>query len=163
MVVSETELVAAVSRDRAAGKTVAFANGCFDLLHVGHVRYVQGAAAEADRLIVAVNDDRSVAGLKGQGRPILPASERAELVAALRRVDYVVVFGDLNVERLLLLLKPDVHCKGTDYTVESVPERAVVAGYGGRTAIVGDPKDHAARCAGADRATIDRRPMTIDR
>ena len=145
MVTTERELVAAIARDRAAGKTVAFANGCFDLLHVGHVRYLAGAAAEADRLIVAVNDDRSVAGLKGAGRPILPAPERAELVAAIRGVDYVVVFGDANVERLLLLLKPDVHCKGTDYTVESVPERAVVAGYGGRTAIVGDAKDHATR------------------
>lgn len=142
---TEGELVAAIARDRAAGKTVAFANGCFDLLHVGHVRYLAGAAAEADRLIVAVNDDRSVAGLKGAGRPILPAPERAELVAAIRGVDYVVVFGDANVERLLLLVKPDVHCKGTDYTVESVPERAVVAGYGGRTAIVGDAKDHATR------------------
>ena len=145
MIVSEAELAVSVALDRAAGKTVAFANGCFDLLHVGHVRYLRGAAAEADRLIVAVNDDRSVAGLKGEGRPILPASERAELVAALRGVDYVVVFGDPNVERLLLLVKPDVHCKGTDYTVESVPERAVVAGYGGRTAIVGDAKDHATR------------------
>ena len=142
---TEGELVAAIARDRAAGKTVAFANGCFDLLHVGHVRYLAGAAAEADRLIVAVNDDRSGAGLKGAGRPILPAPERAELVAAIRGVDYVVVFGDANVERLLLLVKPDVHCKGTDYTVESVPERAVVAGYGGRTAIVGDAKDHATR------------------
>jgi rfaE bifunctional protein nucleotidyltransferase chain/domain len=145
VVTTEGELVAAIARDRAAGKTVAFANGCFDLLHVGHVRYLAGAAAEADRLIVAVNDDRSVAGLKGAGRPILPAPERAELVAAIRGVDYVVVFGDANVERLLLLVKPDVHCKGTDYTVESVPERAVVAGYGGRTAIVGDAKDHATR------------------
>ena len=145
MVLSEPELIDAVARERAAGKTVAFANGCFDLLHVGHVRYLQGAAGEADRLIVAVNDDRSVAGLKGPGRPILPASDRAELVAALRGVDYVVVFGDPDVERLLLLLRPDVHCKGTDYTVESVPERAVVAGYGGRTAIVGDAKDHDTR------------------
>jgi rfaE bifunctional protein nucleotidyltransferase chain/domain len=145
VVTTERELVADIARDRAAGKTVAFANGCFDLLHVGHVRYLAGAAAEADRLIVAINDDRSVAGLKGEGRPILPASERAELVAALRGVDYVVVFGDPTVERLLLLVKPDVHCKGTDYTVESVPERAVVAGYGGRTAIVGDAKDHATR------------------
>jgi rfaE bifunctional protein nucleotidyltransferase chain/domain len=145
VVISEPELVEAVARERAAGKTIAFANGCFDLLHVGHIRYLQGAAAEADRLVVAVNDDRSVAGLKGAGRPILPAAERAELVAALRGVDYVVVFGDTNVERLLLLLKPDVHCKGTDYTVESVPERAVVVGYGGRTAIVGDAKSHATR------------------
>ena len=145
MILSESELVEAVARDRAAGRRVAFANGCFDLLHVGHLRYLQASAAEADRLIVAVNDDRSVAGLKGEGRPILPASERAELVAALRGVDYVVVFGDANVERLLLLIKPDVHCKGTDYTVDTVPERAVVAAYGGRTAIVGDPKSHATR------------------
>ena len=145
MVLTESELVEAVARDRAVGRTIAFANGCFDLLHVGHVRYLQGAAAEADRLIVGVNDDRSVARLKGEGRPILPASDRAELVAALRRVDYVVIFGDPTVERLLLLVRPDVHCKGTDYTVESVPERAIVAGYGGRTAIVGDAKNHATR------------------
>jgi rfaE bifunctional protein nucleotidyltransferase chain/domain len=145
VVTSEAELVDAIARERAAGRTIAFANGCFDLLHVGHVRYLAGAAAEGDRLIVAVNDDRSVERLKGKGRPILPASDRAELVAALRSVDYVVVFPDENVERLLLLLKPDVHCKGTDYTVDSVPERAVVAGYGGRTAIVGDAKSHATR------------------
>jgi D-glycero-beta-D-manno-heptose 1-phosphate adenylyltransferase len=145
VIVSESELVQEVARDRAAGRTVALANGCFDLLHVGHVRYLDAAAAEADRLIVAVNDDPSVAGLKGAGRPILPASDRAELVAALRGVDYVVVFGDPDVERLLLLLKPDVHCKGTDYTVESVPERAIVLQYGGRTAIVGDDKTHATR------------------
>ncbi len=145
MVVSESELIEAVARERAAGRTIAFANGCFDLLHVGHIRYLQAAAAEADRLVVAVNDDRSVAGLKGGGRPILPAADRAELVAALRGVHYVVVFGDPTVERLLLLIKPDVHCKGTDYTVDSVPERAVVAGYGGRTAIVGDAKTHATR------------------
>ena len=145
MVLTETELVAAVARDRAAGTTIAFANGCFDLLHVGHVRYLQGAAAEADRLVVAINDDESVAALKGPGRPILTAADRAELVAGLRGVDYVVLFGDATVERLLLLLKPDVHCKGTDYTEETVPERAVVASYGGRTAIVGDPKRHATR------------------
>jgi rfaE bifunctional protein nucleotidyltransferase chain/domain len=145
VVVSESQLVEAVAVDRAAGRTVAFANGCFDLLHVGHVRYLRAAAAEADRLIVAVNDDRSVAGLKGDGRPILPVAERAELLAALRGVDYVVIFGDADVGRLLTLLKPDVHCKGTDYTAETVPERAVVAAYGGRTAIVGDPKRHATR------------------
>ena len=145
LVVSEAELTDAVARERAAGRTIAFANGCFDLLHVGHVRYVQGAAAEADRLIVAVNDDASVAGLKGAGRPVLPAADRAELVAGLRGVDYVMVFPDATVARLLTLLKPDVHCKGTDYTVETVPERAVVAAYSGRTAIVGDPKQHATR------------------
>src|SRR3954452_15221554 len=131
MVVSEPQLVEAVARERAAGKSIAFANGCFDLLHVGHLRYLQGAAREADRLIVAVNDDASVAALKGAGRPILAAADRAELVSAVRGVDYVVVFSDATVERLLLLLKPDEHCKGTDYTVDTVPERAVVAGYGG--------------------------------
>ena len=144
-VLNESELVAAVARDRAEGRSIAFANGCFDLLHVGHIRYLQGAAAEADRLIVAVNDDRSVSGLKGEGRPILAAEDRAELVAALRGVDYVILFGDPTVERLLRLVRPDVHCKGTDYTVESVPERAVVQSYGGRTAIVGDRKSHATR------------------
>jgi len=144
-VVTEAELVDAVAREREAGRTVAFANGCFDLLHVGHVRYLQGAAAEADRLVVAVNSDASVRGLKGPNRPVLSEADRAELVAALRGVSYVVVFSDPNVERLLLLLKPDVHCKGTDYTVETVPERAVVMSYGGRTAIVGDPKNHNTR------------------
>jgi rfaE bifunctional protein nucleotidyltransferase chain/domain len=164
VVVSESQLVEAVARDRAAGRTVAFANGCFDLLHVGHVRYLRAAAAEADRLIVAVNDDRSVAGLKGDGRPILPAAERAELLAALRGVDYVVIFGDADVGRLLTLLKPDVHCKGTDYTAETVPERAIVAAYGGRTAIVGDPKHHATRelLARIGR-TRDQGPGTKDR
>jgi D-glycero-beta-D-manno-heptose 1-phosphate adenylyltransferase len=145
VVLSEPELIDAVARDKAAGRTIALANGCFDLLHVGHARYLQGAAAEADRLVVAVNDDRSVAALKGVGRPVQPAVDRAELVAALRGVDYVVVFGDPTVERLLILLKPDVHCKGTDYTIDSVPERAVVLSYGGRTAIVGDPKQHNTR------------------
>src|SRR4051812_15087887 len=109
-VLTETELAAAVADDRAAGRTLAFANGCFDLLHVGHVRYLQGAAAEADRLIVAVNTDASVRGLKGPDRPVQPEQDRAELVAALRGVSYVVLFSDPNVERLLLLLKPDVHC-----------------------------------------------------
>ena len=156
LVVSEADLVTAVRREREAGHTIAFANGCFDLLHVGHVRYVQGAAAEADCLIVAVNNDESVRGLKGAGRPVFAEHDRVELVAALRGVSFVVVFGDRNVERLLLMIRPDVHCKGTDYTVDSVPERAVVQSYGGRTAIVGDPKDHntrdlIARIAGASR------------
>jgi rfaE bifunctional protein nucleotidyltransferase chain/domain len=145
VVLGEGELVEAVARDRAEGRTIALANGCFDLLHVGHTRYLQSAAAEADRLVVAVNDDDSVAALKGKGRPLQPAADRAELVAAIRDVNYVVVFGDLTVERLLRLLKPDVHCKGTDYTIDSVPERAVVLAYGGRTAIVGDPKQHNTR------------------
>ncbi|MEO8257246.1 MAG: adenylyltransferase/cytidyltransferase family protein [Acidobacteriota bacterium] len=141
-ILSEAELVQAVARDRAAGRRIALANGCFDLLHVGHVRYLRGAAAEADRLIVAVNDDRTVVALKGAGRPIMPASERAEILAALQVVDYVIVFSDPTVDHLLLLLQPDAHCKGPDYTVESVPERVVVQAYGGRTVIVGDEKRH---------------------
>jgi rfaE bifunctional protein nucleotidyltransferase chain/domain len=145
MILAERELIEAVRRDRAEGRMIAFANGCFDLLHVGHVRYLQGAAAEADRLIVAVNDDRSLAGLKGPNRPIIPASDRAEIVAALRGVDYVIVFADRTVARLLEMLRPEVYCKGTDYTVESVPERNVVKAYRGRIAIVGDPKNHATR------------------
>lgn len=144
-VLSESQLFEALAAEREAGRTIAFANGCFDLLHVGHVRYLQAAAAEADRLVVAINDDASVAALKGPGQPVLTAADRAELVGALRGVDYVVVFGDATVERLLLTIRPDVHCKGTDYTVDTVPERAVVASYGGRTAIVGDPKQHNTR------------------
>jgi rfaE bifunctional protein nucleotidyltransferase chain/domain len=143
-VVSHETLVGLVDADRRAGLTIAFANGCFDLLHVGHVRYVQAAANEADRLVVAVNDD-TTAGRKGPGRPLLPAADRAELVAALRGVDYVVVFSEPTVEALLMLLKPDVHCKGTDYTIDTVPERETVRAYGGRIAIVGDPKDHSTR------------------
>jgi len=142
---SEQELLAAVERDRAAGCTIGFANGAFDLLHVGHVRYLQGARALVDRLVVAVNSDSSVRALKGADRPVLPEAARAEIVAAVRGVDYVIVFSEPTVARLLELLKPDVHCKGTDYTVESVPERAIVQAYGGRTAIVGDPKDHSTR------------------
>jgi len=161
-VLSESELMAAVADDRAAGRTIALANGCFDLLHVGHVRYLQGAAAEADRLIVAVNEDASVAKLKGRGRPAMPASERAEIVAAIGVVDYVVTFADDTVERLLRRIQPDVHCKGTDYTVDTVPERAVVQSYGGRTAIVGDAKQHASRDLVKKIATNDQRPMTND-
>jgi rfaE bifunctional protein nucleotidyltransferase chain/domain len=134
-----------VAKARAAGRTIAFANGCFDLLHVGHVRYLQGAAAEGDRLIVAINDDESVRRLKGAGRPILPAADRAELVASVRGVDYVVVFEGETVAPLLELLQPDVHCKGTDYTADTVPERETVRAYGGRIAIVGDPKRHSTR------------------
>src|SRR6478735_6173459 len=115
-VVSEPELIEVVRQERAAGRTIAFANGCFDLLHVGHVRFLQGAAAEADRLVVAINSDASVRGLKGANRPIMPEHDRAELVAALRGVDYVVLFSEPTVERLLRTIMPDVHCKGTDYT-----------------------------------------------
>ena len=144
-IVTEPELVDLISADRAAGRTVAFANGCFDVLHVGHTRYLAGAAAEADRLVVAINDDRSVQALKGSGRPILNAADRAEIVAALEGVDYVVTFADPDVNRLLNLLRPDVHCKGTDYTPDTVPERQTVLSYGGRIAIVGDPKEHSTR------------------
>ena len=139
------ELIDAVARERAAGHTVALANGCFDVLHVGHVRYLQGAAAEAHCLVVAVNDDASVRLLKGEGRPIMTAAERAELVAGIAAVDHVVVFEGPTVSGVLEAIRPDVHCKGTDYTVESVPERSVVAAYGGRIAIVGDPKTHSTR------------------
>jgi len=143
-IVDREQLVAIVASERSTGRTIAFANGCFDLLHVGHVRYLQAAAAEADCLIVAVNDD-AAAGRKGPGRPVLPARDRAELVAALRGVDYVIIFPEPTVAALLALLQPDVHCKGTDYTVDSVPERDTVAAYGGRIAIVGDPKNHSTR------------------
>lgn len=135
----------AVEAARAAGKTVALANGCFDLLHVGHVRYLEGARGEAECLVVGVNGDASVRKLKGPGRPLSPAIERALLVAAFAVVDRVVIFEEDDVSGLLLALRPDVHCKGTDYTKDTVPERDVVASYGGRVAIVGDPKDHDTR------------------
>jgi rfaE bifunctional protein nucleotidyltransferase chain/domain len=144
-VLSEDALIDAVAGDRRAGRSIAFANGCFDVLHVGHIRYVAGAAREADRLVVAVNDDGSVRALKGEGRPVMDGDARAEMIAALRDVDYVVLFPDRSVDRLLNLIKPDVHCKGTDYTVDTVPERDTVRAYGGRIAIVGDPKDHSTR------------------
>lgn len=145
VVLSRDALAAWVAAERAAGKTIALANGVFDLLHVGHVRYLEGARQEADRLVVAVNADAGVRALKGPDRPVLPEADRAELVAALRCVDAVVVFGEPTVTPLLELLRPDVHCKGTDYTVDTVPERETVRAYGGRTAIVGDPKDHSTR------------------
>ena len=144
-VVSRGQLVARMHEARVSGRTIAFANGCFDLLHVGHVRYLAAAAREADLLVVAVNDDQSVRSLKGAGRPVLAAEYRAELVAALRCVDFVTVFPESTVTPLLELLHPDVHCKGTDYTADTVPERDVVRAYGGRIAIVGDPKDHSTR------------------
>jgi len=144
-VVSREQLAEAVARERAQGRTIALANGCFDLLHVGHVRYLRACSTEADRLVVAVNDDASARTLKGPGRPINLGVDRAELVAGLRGVDYVVLFSETTVEPLLKLVKPDVHCKGTDYTVDTVPERGVVSAYGGRTAIVGDAKEHSTR------------------
>lgn len=130
---------------RASSRKIVFANGCFDILHVGHIRYLEGARAEGDALVVGVNGDTSVCGLKGPGRPILDERARALLVAALRAVDYVVIFDEPNVEALLAELRPHVHAKGTDYTVETVPERAVAERLGIRVAIVGDSKDHSTR------------------
>jgi D-glycero-beta-D-manno-heptose 1-phosphate adenylyltransferase len=144
-VMTRDALASWVAGERQAGRAIAFANGVFDMLHVGHVRYLEGARQEADVLVVAVNDDATVRMLKGPDRPVLPAADRAELVAALRSVDAVVIFPEPTVTPLLDLLRPDVHCKGTDYTVDSVPERETVRAYGGRTAIVGDPKDHSTR------------------
>ncbi len=130
---------------RRAGATVVFANGCFDTLHVGHIRYLEGAKAEGDILVVAVNADASVGSLKGPGRPVLDENARARLVAAVRAVDYVVLFSEPTVEALLAELRPNVHAKGTDYTAENVPERATSERLGIRIAIVGDPKDHSTR------------------
>jgi rfaE bifunctional protein nucleotidyltransferase chain/domain len=141
-VLSREELIGVVTIARSGGSQIVLANGCFDVLHVGHIRYLQGARELGDVLVVGVNSDRQVAIQKGAGRPILPATERAELLAALESVSYVTIFDEPTVEELLLALKPDVHAKGTDYTVDTVPEREVVKSYGGRVAIVGDPKDH---------------------
>lgn len=124
------------------GKRVVFANGCFDLLHVGHVRYLRGARAEGDILLVALNDDASIRSNKGPGRPVQPEGERVEILSALEMVDLITLFSEPTVDVLLETLKPDVHAKGTDYTEETVPERETVLAYGGRIAIVGDPKDH---------------------
>lgn len=130
---------------KASGKIVVLANGCFDLLHVGHIRYLQGARELGDALVVGLNSDESVRRLKGPQRPLMPEGERAEILSALECVDHIVIFQEPTVEALLLALKPDVHCKGTDYTEESVPEREIVRSYGGRVAIAGDPKDHSTR------------------
>jgi len=135
-------LIGRIQRARQAGARVILANGCFDILHAGHVRYLAGAKALGDLLVVGVNSDRQVLLLKGPGRPLMPAAERAEIIASLETVDLVTIFDEPTVEILLLALKPDVHAKGTDYTEESVPEREVVRSYGGRVAIVGDPKNH---------------------
>jgi rfaE bifunctional protein nucleotidyltransferase chain/domain len=141
-IVTLEEAVAWRERLRADGKSLAFANGVFDLLHVGHVRYLQDARTRADALVVAVNSDASTRANKGPGRPVIPEAERAELVAALACVDRVVLFEDRDVRRLLVALKPELHVKGTDYTAETVPEREVLAAWGGRVVIAGDPKEH---------------------
>jgi rfaE bifunctional protein nucleotidyltransferase chain/domain len=141
-IVERSGLAPLIARWRQAGESVTLANGCFDLLHVGHVRYLQGARALGGKLIVAINSDASVHRLKGEGRPAMPQDERAEIIAALACVDAVVVFDEPDVRALIREIRPDIQVKGTDYTVESVPERNEVIACGGRVEIVGDPKDH---------------------
>jgi rfaE bifunctional protein nucleotidyltransferase chain/domain len=141
-ILGREELRQQVEQWRRAGDRVVLANGNFDLLHVGHVRYLHGAKELGGKLVVAINSDESVRTLKGEGRPVMPAEERAEILAALSDVDAVVIFPELDVRALIREIRPDIQAKGTDYTVDSVPERDAVAEYGGRVAIVGDPKDH---------------------
>lgn len=141
-ILNRDELSTRIEEARSAGARIVLANGCFDVLHVGHVRYLAGARELGDVLVVGINSDEQVARLKGPGRPVMRGAERAELVASLESVTYVTIFDEPTVEQLLLTLKPDVHTKGTDYTEETVPERAVVRSYGGRVAIVGDSKEH---------------------
>jgi len=144
-IVSRDALHQKLAEHKRQGRHIVLANGCFDMLHVGHIRYLEGARREGDILVVGVNADSSVCNLKGPGRPVLDESARTQVVAALRCVDYVVLFAEANVEALLEELRPDVHAKGTDYTADSVPERAIAARLGIRVAIVGDPKDHSTR------------------
>jgi rfaE bifunctional protein nucleotidyltransferase chain/domain len=141
-ILERNRLIARVAIARKHGARVVLANGCFDILHVGHVRYLEGAKALGDLLVVGVNSDAQVRAQKGEGRPFIPERERAEIIAAVRAVDFVTIFQEPTVEQLLLAIRPDIHAKGTDYTVETVPERDVVRSYGGRVCIVGDPKDH---------------------
>ena len=141
-IIDRVGLAEEVEAARKAGKKIVVANGCFDVLHAGHIRYLNGAKELGDLLVVAINSDQQVRNQKGTGRPLLPANERAELVASLEAVDFVTIFDEPTVTELLLSLKPDVHAKGTDYTEETVPEREVARLYGGRVAIAGDPKDH---------------------
>jgi len=144
-IIPRAELAALGERLRAEGKRIVLANGCFDLFHVGHVRFLQGAKQHGDVLVVGVNSDRAVSALKGPGRPLLPEDARAELVSALESVDYVVIFDDLTAEQVLLELRPHVQCKGTDYTEQNVPERSVMEKLGGTVRIVGDAKSHSSR------------------
>lgn len=149
-IIPRSEAAGLGKRLRQEGRRIAFANGCFELLHVGHVRYLQGAREQGDVLVVGVNSDRSAAGLKGPGRPLLPQEARAELVAALACVDFVVIFDDPTAEGILRAVRPHVHCKGTDYTEATVPEREVMKELGGTVRIVGDPKNHSTRDILAD-------------
>ena len=141
-ILSRDELVNYAEQIRAASEQIILANGCFDLIHAGHVRYLAGAKALGGKLLVAVNSDKQVRGLKGNGRPLMSEAERAEIIAAFRFVDAVTVFDEPTVEEIIRLIRPDFHAKGTDYTTDSVPEREIVREYGGQVAIVGDPKDH---------------------
>jgi D-glycero-beta-D-manno-heptose 1-phosphate adenylyltransferase len=154
-VLSRVELRQRVEQWRRAGERIVLANGNFDLLHVGHVRYLRGAKELGGKLVAAINSDESVRALKGAGRPVMPAEERAEIVAALADVDAVVIFSELDVRALIREIRPDIQAKGTDYTVDSVPERDVVAEYGGRVAIVGDAKNHST--SGIIRARLGQR------
>lgn len=141
-ILDRPQLEDAIRQVRGRGQSIVLANGCFDLLHVGHVRYLTAAKEHGDVLVVGVNSDRQARGLKGEGRPFISEDERAEIIASIRCVDLVTIFDEPTVEELLRAIRPDVHAKGTDYTVDSVPERAIVKELGGRTVIVGDPKDH---------------------
>lgn len=141
-ILERNRVIARVAIARRAGSRIVFANGCFDILHVGHVRYLEAARALGDLLVVGINSDAQVRALKGEGRPLMPERERAEVVASIRAVDLVTIFPEPTVAQLLLAIRPDIHAKGTDYTAETVPERDVVRSYGGRVQIVGDPKAH---------------------
>jgi len=142
LILKREDLVGLVSAEKKKGKSIVLANGCFDILHVGHVRYLEGARDLGDVLVVGINSDNQVTRLKGQGRPILSELERAEIVASLNAVDLVTVFDEPTVTELLLAIRPDIHAKGTDYTEETVPERDIVRSFGGQVRIVGDPKNH---------------------
>ena len=141
-ILSRDELANFAEQARGVGEKLILANGCFDLIHAGHVRYLAGAKALGGKLLVAVNSDKQVRGLKGDGRPLMSETERAEIIAAFRFVDAVTIFDEPTVEEIIRLIRPDFHAKGTDYTTDSVPEREIVREFGGQVAIVGDPKDH---------------------
>jgi rfaE bifunctional protein nucleotidyltransferase chain/domain len=141
-ILERNRLVARMAIERRQGAKIVLANGCFDLFHVGHIRYLAGARSLGDCLIVGINSDEQVRKLKGENRPFMPEGERAEIISAVRFVDFVTIFNEPTVEELIRAIRPDFHAKGTDYTTETVPEREIVKEYGGRVAIVGDPKDH---------------------
>jgi rfaE bifunctional protein nucleotidyltransferase chain/domain len=141
-ILNREQLIARINAARKKGATIVMANGCFDVLHVGHIRYLEAARSLGDLLVVGINSDEQTRRLKGEGRPLVSQNERAEIISAIQAVDFVTIFEEPTVEQLLLALKPDIHAKGTDYTLESVPERDVVRSFGGRVAIVGDQKDH---------------------